>query len=120
VADSFTVQADQYYGTVNVKGNTSGAVTIDCNDGNYVTMTATGNFTNMTFSNMKAGARYVLVITQDGGGGNTFTPPTTMKFPGGVAGNILTAAASAVDVLVCDSVDGTNLLCNGLFDVKNP
>ena len=33
-------------------------------------------------------------------------------------GNILTLAAGSVDVFQCVSFDGTNLTCNGLFDVQ--
>lgn len=70
--------------------------------------------------NIKAGTTYRLKITQDGTGGRTWTPPTTFKYPGGISGNILTTTANAVDVFICETFDGTNLWCNGLFDVKNP
>lgn len=120
ISDSFTVEADQYYGTVNALGNKSGSFTIDFNDGNYVTATATGNWTTVTFSNIKPGATYRIRVTQDGTGGKTWTPPTNFKYPGGVSGNILTGTANAVDVFICETFDSTNLWCNGLFDVKNP
>lgn len=120
VADSFTVEGDQYYGSVNALGNKTGSFTIDFKDGNHVTATATGNWSTVTFSNIKPGARYVLKITQDATGGRTWTPPTTFKYPGGIAGNILTGTANAVDVFICDAFDSTNIWCNGLFDVKNP
>lgn len=120
LADALTIEASQHYGVVNAKGNQSGAFTIDFANGNYVTATATGNWTTVTFANIKAGARYVLKITQDGTGGKTWTPPTTFKYPGGVAGNILTTSANAVDVFICDAFDTSNIWCNGLFDVKNP
>lgn len=120
LATAFTVEGDQHYGVVQAKGNQSGSFTVDFNLGNHVTMTATGNFTTVTFSNIKAGARYVLKITQDGTGGKTWTPPTTFKYPGGISGNILTATANAVDIFICDAFDTTNIWCNGLFDVKNP
>ena len=99
-------------------GSKSGSFTIDFSAGNYVTATITGNWTTVTFSNIKAGARYVLKVTQNGVGGWTWTPPSTFKYPGGIATNILTTTAGAVDVFICDSVDGSNLLCNGLFDVQ--
>ena len=120
ISDSFTVEADQYYGTVNALGNKSGSFTIDFNDGNYVTATATGNWTTVTFSNIKPGATYRIRVTQDGTGGKTWTPPTNFKYPGGVSGNILTGTANAVDVFICETFDSTNRWCNGLFGVKNP
>ena len=119
-ARSFTVEGLQNYATVQNKGNQTGAFTIDFSLGNYVTATATGNWTTVTFSNIKAGAKYVISVTQGGGGGFTWTPPTLFKYPGGVAGNILTGTAGAVDVFICETFDTTNLWCNGLFDVKNP
>lgn len=117
---SFTIDGLQNYATVSNLGNKSGSFTVDFSLGNYATMTATGNFATVTFSNIKAGAKYVLKITQDGTGGRTWTPPTTFKYPGGIAGNILTGTANAVDVFICETFDGSNLWCNGLFDVKNP
>ena len=120
LADSFTVEGDQYFGVVNALGNKSGAFTVDFQQGNYVTLTATGNWTTVTFSNIKPGATYRLKITQDATGGRTWTPPTIFKYPGGVGGNILTGTANAVDVFICETFDSTNLWCNGLFDVKNP
>lgn len=120
LATSFTVEADQNYAVVNGLGSKTGSFTIDFNNGNYVTATATGNWTTVTFANIKAGTTYRLKITQDGTGGRTWTPPTTFKYPGGVSGNILTGTAGAVDVFTCETFDGTSLWCNGLFDVKNP
>jgi len=118
LSTAFAVDASQYYGTVQALGSKSGSFTIDFSAGNYVTATITGNWTTVTFSNIKAGARYVLKVTQNGVGGWTWTPPSTFKYPGGIATNILTTTAGAVDVFICDSVDGSNLLCNGLFDVQ--
>ncbi len=117
----FGVQAAQTYGAAEFnRGNSSGSFTIDWNNGNNQRATATGNWTTVTFSNIKVGAQYTLRVIQDATGGRTWTPPTTMKFPGGVAGNVLTGTANAQDLFVCISSDGTNLYCNGLFDVKNP
>lgn len=111
----------QNYGAVEYdNGNKSGSFTIDWNSGNNQKLTATGNLSTITFSNIEAGAQYVLTISQDATGGRQWTPPTTFKMPGGVAGNVLTGTANAKDVFVCISADGTNLYCNGLFDVKNP
>jgi len=113
------VRQAQAYGTHHSQGNVSGSVTFDFDNGNAISATLTGNITSTTFSNHKAGGRYVLKLTQDATGGRTWTPPTSFKYPGGVPGNMLSSGANAVDVFICDS-DGTNLYCNGLFDVKNP
>lgn len=111
----------QTYGAAEYdNGNKSGSFTIDWNNGNNQKLTATGNLSTISWSNIKPGAQYILTINQDGTGGRTWTPPTTFKMPGGVAGNVLTGTASAKDVFVCVSADGTNLYCNGLYDVKNP
>ena len=118
LADSFTVQGDQYYGVSYSQGNVSGAVTIDFNNGNVIYATVTGNITSMTWSNLKSGGVYYLRFTQGGAGGYTWTPGSNFKYPGGVSGNILTPALGSVDVFQCVSFDGTNLTCNGLFDVQ--
>jgi hypothetical protein len=111
----------QMYGAAQFdNGNKSGSFTIDWNAGNNQKLTATGNLSTITFSNIKAGAVYTLTISQDATGGRTWTPPTLFKLPGGVPGNVLTGTANAKDVFVCVSADGTNLYCNGLFDMKNP
>jgi hypothetical protein len=121
LTETWGVQAAQTYGAAEfANGNKSGNFTIDFNSGNNQTLVATGNLGTITFSNIKVGARYVLVISQDATGGRTWTPPTLFKMPGGVAGNVLTGSVSAKDVFDCISSDGTNLYCNGLFDVKNP
>lgn len=115
----WAVRQSQAYGTHYSQGNVSGSVTFDFDNGNFISVTVTGNITSTTFSDHQAGGRYVLKFTQGGSGGYTWTPPTSFKYPGGVPGNMLSSAVGAVDVFVCDS-DGTNLYCNGLFDVKNP
>ena len=119
LADSFTVQGDQFYGTYYDQGNVSGAVTWDMNNGNFIKVTVTGNITSDTWNNLKAGARYVFMFQQNATGGWTWTPGTEFKYPGGISANVLTATIGAIDIFICDS-DGTNLYCNGLFDVKNP
>lgn len=117
----FGVQAAQTYGAAEFnQGNRTGSFTINWNEGNNQRATATGNWTTVSFSNIKVGAQYTLRVIQDATGGRTWTPPTTMKFPGGVAGNVLTGTANAQDFFICISSDGTNLYCNALFDVKNP
>jgi hypothetical protein len=89
---------------VNAVGNSTGAVTLNFNNGDVQTFTLTGNVT-FTFSNPVNGQVYKLLLTQDGTGGRTITWPAAMKWAGGAL--VLTAAASAVDS-VSFFYDGTN------------
>lgn len=119
LGDAFSVEGNQYYGTVFTQGNVSGAVTINFNNSNNVFITLTGNITSMTFQNLRTGGQYFLRIRQDATGGRTWTPSNTnFLYPGGTSGNILTTSSGATDVFTCISFDGTKLTCNGLFDVK--
>lgn len=77
-------------------GNTSTAQTVNWNSGNEQRSTLTGNVT-FTFTNPKAGARYLLILVQDGTGGRTATWPANVKWPSGLAPT-LTAGAGAVDL----------------------
>ncbi len=47
------------------------ALTVNCNNANYHTVTLTGNVTSLTLSNARAGSTHVLEFTQDGAGGRT-------------------------------------------------
>ena len=86
------------------KGNITGAVTIDWNDGNIQTGTLTGNIT-FTFSNPKSGASYQLIITQDATGGRTITWPTIHW--AGKTVPTLTGTLSSKDIVTL-TYDGTN------------
>lgn len=65
-------------------GNTSTALTLNWNNGNKQSCTATGNVT-FTLSNPVAGANYTIEITQDATGSRTYTWPAAVKWPGGSA-----------------------------------
>lgn len=80
-----------YYSRMVVRGNVSGAVTIDWNEGNVQHITLAGNVT-LTFTNGQSGGRYVLVVKQDAIGGRTVTWPTNSRFPGGATFNITPTA----------------------------
>lgn len=76
------------------------AMVIDCSLSNVFTTTFTANVTTApTFSNLKDGQTINWFITQDATGSRTMTWPTSLKWPGGAAG-VLSTAASSVDLLV--------------------
>lgn len=88
--------------------DTDGAtIAVDWNSGNvhYVVIGATGR--TVTFSNPKDGARYLLMVKQDGTGSRTITSwPATILWAGGSAPT-LTTTANKVDIIGC-VYDGTN------------
>lgn len=81
----------------NDAGNTSTALTIDWNSANVQTATMTGNCT-FTFSNPIDGFSYVLILKQDATGSRLATWPATVKWAGGTAPTLSTAA-NAIDIL---------------------
>ena len=90
-----------YSEKLNDLGNQAGAtVTVDMTLGNHVAMVLTGNISTLTINNPpptgKAGM-LILYITQDGTGGRTFTFPASVKWAGGSAPTV-TSAAAATDV----------------------
>lgn len=86
-------------------GNSSTALTINLLKSNAHKVTLTGNCT-FTLSNPQAGHTYVLRLVQDGTGSRTVTWPAAVKWEGGTAPTLSTAA-SAID-LVTLYYDGTN------------
>ena len=90
----------------------SDAVTIatDCALGNVHEVTLTDNRTLGAPTNLKAGATYLWIITQDGVGSRTLVYNAVFKFPGGIAPTLSTDIG-AVDILSGVS-DGTNVYCN--------
>ena len=93
--------------TVFDKGNISGSVTFDRNDGTIQRATAVGNFT-VNLSNVGVGRSITMIITQDGTGGRTMTPPANMKFASGF--KTLSTAAGAVDMMNI-FYDGSTYYC---------
>ncbi len=96
----------------------SDAATIatDASLGNVFTVTLGGNRTLGAPSNLLAGATYIWIVSQDGGGSRTLAYNSVFKFPGGVD-PVLTTTASAVDIISGVS-DGTNVYCSFILDVK--
>ena len=89
-------------------------ISTNCANGNVHEITLEGNRTLDNPTNLKAGATYLWMFTQDGVGSRTLAYGTVFKFPGGTAPTLSTAIG-AVDILSGVS-DGTNVYCNLLED----
>jgi hypothetical protein len=86
---------------VNAIGNSSTAFTLDCTRSNVHTVTMTGNVAggSFTISNPQDGQTVNVFLTQDATGSRTLGYPAAVKWPGGTAG-VLSTAANSVDLLV--------------------
>jgi hypothetical protein len=72
---------------------TDGAtIAVNWSQSNIQSVTLGGNRT-FTFSNPVDGARYILIIKQDGTGSRTATWPGTVRWPGGTAPTLTTTAS---------------------------
>lgn len=91
--------------TVSTNAGATGSVTLNLTNGNVFNVTMTGN-TTFTFSGATSGkaCAFTLYLKQDGAGGRVVTWPGSVKWSGGAPS--LTTTASAVDVLVFESLDG--------------
>jgi hypothetical protein len=78
-------------------GNISGAVTLDCTQGNTQYATLTGNVT-LTPSGALECQKVMLILTQDGSGSHTLTLPSGTLYSGGVKS--LSTAAGAIDTVL--------------------
>ncbi len=92
--------------TLNALGNGSGTRAINLANGNVVSATLTGN-TTFTFSGATASTAcsFGLYLTQDATGNRTVTWPASVKWSGGTAPTLSTSA-SAVDILVFETING--------------
>lgn len=81
-----------------VVANTGTAYTVDIAAGTVQILTLTGNAT-VTFPTATAGKSFTLFLKQDAIGGRTVTWPASVKWPGGTAPTI-TSAASKTDKFV--------------------
>jgi len=113
VGEAFVIEGSQYYGTLNAKGNISGAVTIDFSKGNTVTATLTGNVTSLSFSNMKTGSVYYIHFIQDALGPWTLTVPAALKVDGGY---VISAGVNKRDLLICSATSTSQLYCSKAQD----
>lgn len=90
-------------------GNITGATTLDFDvRGNYMSMTLTGAVT-FTFSNLRVGTTYVLLIAQNGTGGYAITWPSSVRWPGGTTPTLNTTA-NRVSMVTLTPVSGSVVL----------
>lgn len=80
-------------------------IALDWKNSNVQYVVLGGNRT-FTFTNERDGARYLIMLKQDGTGNRTVTWPATVLWPGGSAPTLSTAA-NAVDIITF-VYDGTN------------
>jgi hypothetical protein len=87
-------------------GSVTGAATVNLTNGNVFSATLTGD-TTFTFSGATASAAcsFGLYVAQDGTGSRIATWPASVKWAGGTAPTLSTAA-SALDILVFETIDG--------------
>jgi len=97
--------AGQFSNGVNTLADSANIVT-NCDFGNVHTVTLTANRILDTFTNVKAGAVYYIIIKQDATGGHTLDV-TAFKTIGGVD-PVLSTAANAIDIYTFLS-DGTDI-----------
>lgn len=107
----------QAYSEQNAIGTSGSAKTIDWNDGNSQTITLDAAPCVLTLSNPKAGASYLLVLTQDSGGSRTVTWPSSIKWPDAVAPT-LTTTASRSDLVTLYCVDASTPKYIGNFTLN--
>lgn len=86
-------------------GNATGATSLNLANGNVFDMTLTGN-TTFTFSGATSGkaCSFSLYLHQDATGSRTVSWPGSVKWSGGAP--TLTATATAIDILVFETLDG--------------
>lgn len=86
--------SEQYYSKEYNNGESGTTFTINWQNGNVQFITLTGNCT-FTFTNPKAGSRYVLIMKQDGTGSRTVTWPSTVEFSGDTAPTLTTTGGKS-------------------------
>lgn len=86
-------------------GNSGTSDTIDWGNGNFQKSTLTGNCT-YTFTAPSVKGRFQLMLVQDATGSRTVTWPSSVKWPGGTAPTLSTAA-NAIDIVTL-YYDGTD------------
>jgi hypothetical protein len=94
------------------------SVTVNWNSGNVHSIALSTSDTTFTFSNGQAGGEYDLILDQDATGGRTVTWPASVKWPGGSAPT-LTSAASSTD-MVSFVYDGSSYFGHSTLNYQAP
>jgi hypothetical protein len=71
--------------TKEAKGSVSGAITLDCANGNFFTLTLSGNVTSVTLDNLPATAFFAGIIEVTGASTYGVTWGAAFNWPGGAA-----------------------------------
>ncbi len=101
-----TISGD-YYSPLVVKGNCTGAVTVDWSAGNSQHCVLTGN-TTFTFTNGKTGGNYRLILKQGGTGSYTATWPASVRWGSGAVPTLTTTVGKSDYVgFLYNGVDAT-------------
>lgn len=111
ILDNANLIDDKYQELFNNIGNSTGAVAVNFSSGNLQSLTLTGNITP-TFSNLKNGGAYTLILKQDATGSRTVTWPASVLWADGTAPT-LTTDANGIDT-VSFIYDGTNQFATAL------
>lgn len=77
-----------------------GAIDVDCALSNVFETALSGNVTSLTLSNAHDGQTINWFLSQDNTGGWTMDWGSSVKFPGGAAGGVLSTAANSMDLAV--------------------
>lgn len=86
--------------------------------GSWGTATLVNSITTLTFSNPPAAGTLRWQITQGGAGSYTVAWPASVKWPGGTAPTLSTAAGK-VDMVTCQTFDaGTTYDCTATLDLR--
>lgn len=96
----------------------SSTATIPGDKGNNITVDMQSVVTTLNFTNLRKWTTYNVKFTQDSGGGNTITWPSSFKWVGGTSKG-LTTTGNSVDILTIVTYDNTTSLYVSLAnDVK--
>ena len=100
VAAAVTANAQklqQFSETVNVVGNTSGAVSLDCATGSIFDITLIGDVTSLALTNVAIGTSATIIVRQDASGSRLLTAGASWLFAGGT--NTLSTPGLSVDII---------------------
>ena len=97
----------RYSEPVYAHSTTTGNVSVDFNNGNFQTLTATGNIT-LSFANAPAAGTVTLVFVHGGSVRTVTFPATGIKYAGSIS---TVSSAVTTDMIIATTVDsGTNYL----------
>ena len=108
VEKNLQIADGQAYVDIEDLSSISGNQTIALNSGNVQKLTLSGNLNIISFTNIKPGGTYILMIQQPSSGSYTVNFPAAVKFPGGSAP--ILSSNGAVDVITLVAYSATAML----------